>query len=379
MLYSHKKTSLFATYFSVMAVAFLLSYGSVFAQTASSVTGSATVTDVNTVTLHGTANPQGYKTSAWFEWGTTSNNLSFRTNGIDVGDSNSSVSYSYILHNLDSDTTYYYRSVAYNKNGTVQGSVSSFRTGVSSSSGSKPSVSTGDSTTSSNNSTNGTGSTVGAGSLIALTKLATFVTETTVQLNGLALPGDSNVFTTAWFEWGTTQSVPYVTPIRSLGTGVSLGYAVELTGLRPSTTYYYRAVVQNQNGIARGSVLSFRTRVGEPVVSLPSETVEPLPPVVNTTPRTPAPTPKPATVTRKPEVATTTEAKKEPVAASSIVTESSRGTLATLFAGFDFFDTTLGKVIGWLIALVLILLILFLLLSIYGCAAGRKGEEKEAV
>lgn len=372
---SYRNPPVFAMYISAITAVFLLSSVNVFAQTASSVTGSAVVTDIHTVTLHGTVNPQGYKTSAWFEWGTASNNLSYRTNSTDVGDGNSSVSYSYTLHNLDLSTTYYYRSVAYNKNGTVRGGVNSFRTGASSGNGSKPSVSTGDSTTYADT---GTGSIVGEGSLIALTKLATLVTETTVQLNGLALPGDSNVFTTGWFEWGTTQSVPYVTPIRSLGTGVSLGYAVELTGLQPSSTYYYRAVVQNQNGIARGSVLSFRTRVGEPVVSLPSETAQPVPPIVNTTSRTPAPAAKPATVTPKPEEATTTEARKEPVATSSIATQNPRGALATLFAGLDFFDTTLGKVIGWLIALVLVLLVLYLLLSIYGCAVGRRDKEKEA-
>lgn len=358
----------------VLGTVFLLSVVGAFAQTASSVTGSATVTDTNTVTMYGTVNPQGYKTSAWFEWGTASNNLSFRTNSSDVGNGNSSVTYSYTLRNLDANTTYYYRSFAYNQNGLVGGGVASFRTGVSSNSGSKPSVSTGDSTTY-NNGTNGTGSTIGAGSLIALTKLATLVTETTVQLNGLALPGDSTVFTTGWFEWGTTQSVPYVTPIRSLGTGTSLGYAVELRGLQPNTIYYYRAVVQNQNGIARGSVLSFGMRVGEPIVSPPASTAPPA-----TEPKSPTTvvTPKPVTVAPTPVPTTTPTQDDKTGEATSTVVESPRGTLATLFAGFDFFDTTLGKVIGWLLALVLVLLILFLLLSIYGCAAGRKDEDKAA-
>lgn len=75
-----------------------------------------------------------------------------------------------------------------------------------------------------------------------------------VNANGLA--------TNAWFEWGTSSTLSTFTQTatQSAGSGttaVNIGTA--LTGLSPSTTYYYRVAGSNSAGTTKGSILSFTT------------------------------------------------------------------------------------------------------------------------
>lgn len=81
----------------------------------------------NSALLNGAVNPQGAVTSAWFEYG-TSPSLGSTTFAQPAGMGVNSILYSFALTGLSADTTYYYRAVASNKNGTVYGSILSFRT-----------------------------------------------------------------------------------------------------------------------------------------------------------------------------------------------------------------------------------------------------------
>ena len=92
---------------------------------------------------------------------------------------------------------------------------------------------------------------------IVITNLATSVTQTSAVLKGLVLTGAS-VFTSGWFEWGETISLGRQTSQKGLGSLPSMSFSDALTILSPNTNYYYRAVAQNQNGIGRGNILSFR-------------------------------------------------------------------------------------------------------------------------
>ncbi len=63
--------------------------------------------------------------------------------------------------------------------------------------------------------------------------------------------------THAWFEYGTTLALGYKTVAR-IFTKPSL-YCSYVFGLKPCTTYYYRAVAQNSAGTSYGEIKSFTT------------------------------------------------------------------------------------------------------------------------
>ena len=99
------------------------------------------------------------------------------------------------------------------------------------------------------------------------TSAATNVTATSAALNGTVNPNGSS--TTAYFEWGTssTLSSSSTTTSQSIGSSTSaVSVTASLTGLSPSTTYYYRAVGQNSAGTQRASILSFTTSAAVPTV-----------------------------------------------------------------------------------------------------------------
>ncbi|MBX4215388.1 DUF11 domain-containing protein [Candidatus Parcubacteria bacterium] len=185
-------------------------------------TNSANVLGQNAATLSGTVNGNGQATTAWFEWGTSpsfGNTTSQQTFGTGISNTTFTVS------SLSPNTTYYYRAVAQNASGTVQGATLSFTT---------------------------------QGTTVTQTPTVTgssSLTCNSVTLSGTVFPG--SVSTQAWFEWGTSQSFGNQTPSQTFTT--TSNFIANLTGLQPNTTYYYRAVAQNQNGTAQSQTLSFVT------------------------------------------------------------------------------------------------------------------------
>jgi hypothetical protein len=94
----------------------------------------------------------------------------------------------------------------------------------------------------------------------AVTNAATNITSNSAMLNGTVNPNGSS--TSIYFEWGTdnTLSTYTTTALQSIGSGTSAAALTEnLTGLNPSTIYYYRIVAENGEGTVRGSILSFMT------------------------------------------------------------------------------------------------------------------------
>ncbi len=189
-------------------------------------TNSATNIGQNSATLNGYVNPNGTTdTSRWFEWGTSSGNLNFSTNHNNQGSSASS--FSGTISGLSAGTTYYFRAVAQNSAGTVQGSILSFRTETQTSV--KPSVST---------------------------YSATDIDESSATLNGYLYPNDTTD-TEHWFEWGLNSI--NLTPTNRIGQISNGSFEETITGLEAGTTYYFRAVAQNSAGTSYGSIRSFRT------------------------------------------------------------------------------------------------------------------------
>lgn len=210
---------LFATAF---VLGLILSAPLVYAQTAASVT-------CNSATLYGSVTPNGNTTQAWFEWGPTS---SFgNTTAVQTFTTNST--YSQFVSGLSQNTTYYYRALAQNSAGTAQGGTLTFTTPSCGTSNNQPYVNTN--------------------------------TPTNVNQNGATLNGTVNgngLNANAWFEYGPTSSFGNTTSQSSYGTGSS-NFSYTLSNLNYNTTYYYRALAQNSQGvIVYGNVVSFSTGSG---------------------------------------------------------------------------------------------------------------------
>ena len=85
------------------------------------------------------------------------------------------------------------------------------------------------------------------------------IAPTTVVLNGTVNP--KGAATTYFFQYGTTSLYGLTTPATSAGAGnAGVKIAVPVGELAPATTYHYRLVAQNSQGITRGKHRTFKTR-----------------------------------------------------------------------------------------------------------------------
>ncbi|HEX2880278.1 MAG TPA: hypothetical protein VHO25_12170, partial [Polyangiaceae bacterium] len=229
------------------------SFGSVLSFTTipppSVTTSAATSVATTGATLNGTANPNGAATTGWFRYSTTNPvtcSDSFGTRapvgagGTALGMGLSGVSYSQALTGLLPDTTYYFCAIAQSSSGTAFGSVLSFTT------------------------------LVGPG---VTTSAATSVTPVAATINGSADPNGFDA--TGWFRYSSVNpgscndSFGVRVPAAggtALGAGSSpVNYSEGLTGLAPSTTYFYCAIASTSVGPGFGAVQSFTT--GDPPVA----------------------------------------------------------------------------------------------------------------
>ncbi len=88
---------------------------------------SASSITTNSATLNATVNPDGYPTSAWFQWGTTTN-YGDLTPVAALGSGTTALPLSAPLAGLAPNITYHFRVAATNANGVVYGSDQSFTT-----------------------------------------------------------------------------------------------------------------------------------------------------------------------------------------------------------------------------------------------------------
>ena len=141
------------------------------------------------------------------------------------------------MFGLAPGTTYYFRLVATNAQGTSVGTVRSFTTPG------PPSPPT------------------------AVTLPATGVANTTADLHAQVDPRASQTAYT--FEYGTSTSFGTITPVVALDdASVPEPADASLSGLQPDTTYYFRVVATNANGTSAGVVRSFTTGPGgAPIVT----------------------------------------------------------------------------------------------------------------
>ncbi|MDX2010122.1 MAG: hypothetical protein SFW67_08030 [Myxococcaceae bacterium] len=220
----------------------------------------ATSVTATSGTLNATGIPNGSAATGWFRYSTTNPGTcddTFGTRapsfgGTTLGSGMSTASFSVTPAGLLPGTTYYYCALASNSVGTGVGSVLSFTTPA------LPPLVTSASTN--------------------------FISDTGATLNGSATPrGDA---TTAWFRFsatnpGTCNDTFGTRSPATGGTNVGAGNAAQaftqvLTGLTPSTTYYWCAIAQNGQGTSLGAVVSFTT------VALPTVLTQAASPVTST-------------------------------------------------------------------------------------------------
>jgi len=190
--------------------------------------------------------------SRWFEWGSNIASLNNQTTRFTAVNGTSNFNSS--ISGLAPNTVYYFRAVSDSPYGRTYGNTLNFRT-------------------------NGNGGTNNTSSVI--TNSATNVTTNSALLNGTAFTNNNNSSQqNAWFQWGIGIGLGNTTSVRSISSASVASFNNTLFGLSPNTTYYYRAVVQGNNGLlSYGNTLTFRTTfftVLPPVVLPPVV----LPPVV---------------------------------------------------------------------------------------------------
>ena len=197
-------------------------------------TGAATSVAQTTATLNGTVNPEGLSTTFYFEYGKTQNygQTSDAPPGPSLGTTTpGDQPASAPISGLSQDTTYHYRLVAVNSNGTSYGVDRTFKTA--------PAVKH------------------------LSTDPASPIDRTTATLNGTLDP--DGLVTHSYFEWGRTRrygSTSAVPPGTELGTTVAGDKQVNVVagGLKPETTYHFRLVASNTTyGTTYGADRTFTT------------------------------------------------------------------------------------------------------------------------
>ena len=300
-------------------------------------TGPTTAVGASSATVTGSVNPGGKATTWYVEYG-TSTSYGSQTSSTSAGSGSSSLNVSTSLSSLKSGTTYHYRLVATNADGTTHGNDAVFTTltppdvvtgtassitassatlngtvdangrattyyfeyGSSTSYGTKTAVkSAGSGTTPQSVATGISGLQIGhtyhfrlvatsdagtnAGKDSSFTTSSaptvgtgdvTSVTPTTAVLHGSVTP--NGLATTWWFEFGLTTSYGSKTSNQSAGSGTS-ARAVSATArsLKTSSTYHYRLVAQNSSGRTYGSDRTFSTAGAPSVLTGATQNITP--------------------------------------------------------------------------------------------------------
>jgi len=93
---------------------------------------------------------------------------------------------------------------------------------------------------------------------IVTTQAATNIKDIYCNGNGNITDNGGEVITERGFERGTSEEAQYC--IRQTGTNLAIGaFSLTISGLKPETTYYYRAYATNSYGTAYGAWVSFTT------------------------------------------------------------------------------------------------------------------------
>jgi NHL repeat len=191
-------------------------------------TGQATNLTASTATLNTSFETDEVGTEYFFEWGRKEDELNQETSSKNGGSASGITSGSADLQGLEDYTTYYYRAVAKNSYGVSYGAKKSFRTTPPA----LPDIAE---------------------------DAANKITDTGAQLSAVVTPHFGEVV--YGFEWG--ESVAYDSRVwgKDLLPADDQGHSVQANvgGLKPGSTYHFRAVAVNFGGISYGEDHVFST------------------------------------------------------------------------------------------------------------------------
>jgi phosphodiesterase/alkaline phosphatase D-like protein len=188
------------------------------------ITGPVSAVGTTSATASGTVNPNGLSTSWYFEYG-TSTTYGKKTATRSAGSGTTNVEVSATLTGLTPGTTYHYRLVAVNGDGTTRGADGVFTT---------------------------------SSGPVAVTGAASDVTVSSATLSGTVDPNGRS--TTWYFEYGTSTAYGSKTPARSAGSGTAaVGVSAAVSGLTAGRLYHYRLVATSDSGTGRGADRTFST------------------------------------------------------------------------------------------------------------------------
>ncbi|MCL5036183.1 MAG: PQQ-binding-like beta-propeller repeat protein [Chloroflexi bacterium] len=175
-------------------------------------------------TLNADVLPGTSDTAVWFQWGLTTS-YGNETAHQDIGTGNVYEPVSQGITGLSGATTYYFRAVAQNGSGTTYGANGTFRT---------------------------------TAAPTPVTGVASSIGLNQATLNGTVNP--NGLSTSAWLEWGETDSYGNSTTHQDIGSGTSaVAVSQGINGLTFETTYHFRVVGQNSLGTTYGNDNTFTT------------------------------------------------------------------------------------------------------------------------
>jgi plastocyanin len=176
-------------------------------------------------TLDGSLNPHGLTTTFHFQYGkTTAYGL---TTAPQTQSGNTSRNVTANISSLTASTTYHFRIVASNVDGTRMGADRTFTTLTM------------------------------TGAPVVITNPASNVTASTAILNGALDP--HGLTTTVHFQYGTTTSYGHATAMASQTGSTYRRIAANIGGLTAHTTYHFRIIATNSGGTRTGGDKTFTT------------------------------------------------------------------------------------------------------------------------
>jgi len=182
-------------------------------------------------TINGTVNPIGLATSYYFQWGITAT-YGNNTTTISVGSGTSAISVYANLTGLTFGTTYHFRLVATNSDGTSFGADLTFTPGAAA----------------------------------VTTTAASAIAQTSATSGGAVTSDGGSAVTKRGVCWGIAADPTIADRHSTDGSGLGV-FTSTLSGLSPSTTYHMRAYATNSSGTYYGGDLMFNTLCG--VYTLP--------------------------------------------------------------------------------------------------------------
>jgi hypothetical protein len=185
-------------------------------------------------TLNGSVDPHGLTTSVHFQYGTTTSYGSTTVNQTFTGNTTHSVAAN--ISGLSASTTYHFRLVGTNSDGTRYGSDRTFTTLSA------------------------------TGHPVVTTNPATLIASFSATVNGTVDP--HGLSTSVYFQYGTTTSYGHTTASQTKTGNTYQNVSANISGLSASTTYHFRIVAHNSAGTLYGAdrTLTTLSPTGPPVV-----------------------------------------------------------------------------------------------------------------